>query len=719
MSFELLVEVRCEELPPSMVRPALDGLRDGLVKLLDGIALGAVRTYATPRRLAVVITDVAEGKPVVRKLVTGPPADRAQVDGQWTPAAVGFAKGKGKEVSDIQIVDTPKGKVIGIEVEEGGEKSFTVLANGLAEVITKLPFHKSMEWGRGGLRFGRPLRSVAALFAGEVIPGRIGDVEFGRSTEAHRLAKDNHFTFSNAEQWLSGLRERWVEPDLDVRMARIRAILDDAARTYGAERIEDAALEEQVLHLVEWPTPMIGSFEEDLLNLPPRLLVESMKVHQRYFPVFVAGKLTNRFVVVSNNPEGDTELISTGYARVLRARFFDARFFLAEDRKKKLEEFGAGLDRMRWIKGLGTMADKQARVATLANELAVEVGAVPATVQRAGSLCKADLLTQMVGEFPELQGHMGRLYAAGQGDSEEVAVAIEEHYLPRFAGDAVAQTPAGVALALADRLDTLVGCFGIGLIPKGGDPQGLRRAAVGLVNTLVQRGLAVDLRELFSKATKRFHAEVGDRPLFEAWKKERGTAAVPKDAETLVESLVEFTLARWKGQAVGEGVPADYADAVLESLQPVLDPNGEDSGLRRQETRPLALERKLAALRELASSGDFDVFAALLKRAANISKGTAVEGLNAQEGQGGSQEQALGAAIRSALQVVVKGSHNHDYAAILGALSGLREPIAQMFDHVLVNDPNDPAGTQRRLVLLAYVTYMSTQVADFSRISTR
>ncbi len=710
MSSELFVEVRCEELPPSMVRPALDGLRDGLVKLLDGMPIGAVRVFATPRRLAVAIADVADGKPMVKRLITGPPADRAQVDGQWTPAATGFAKGKGKDVSDIQIVDSPKGKLIAIEVDEGGEKTFTLLANGLADVIAKILFHKSMEWGRGGVRFGRPLQGIAALFGGEVIPGKLGDVAFGRETEAHRLAKDKHFTFSSADEWLAGLRKRWVEPDLVARSATIRGMLDRAAESLGAERIEDAALEEQVLHLVECPTQMIGSFEADLLHLPPRLLVESMKVHQRYFPVFIAGKLTNKFVVISNNPEGDAELIASGYARVLRARFFDARFFLAEDKKKKLGEFAAGLDRMRWIKGLGTMADKQRRVAALAELLAPKVGADEGAVRTAGGLCKADLLTQMVGEFPELQGHIGKLYALGQGEPEAAASAIEEHYHPRFAGDAVPWTPEGAALGLADRLDTLVGCFGIGLVPKGGgDPQGLRRAAIGVVNTLIQRGLFTELRALFADAVKEFHQDAAGRPGFEAWNKERGTAPIPKDAEGLVESLVDFALARWRAQVTGEGVPADYADAIAESWE-------SEGG--RLERRPLAAQQKLTALRELAASADFDSFVALLKRVSNICKAAAAPPSGDLGGTTGA-EVPLEAAIEQVRSSVDGRIQARDYAGILKDLLTLREPIATFFDSVLVNDANDPIGTARRLNLLSRVASLSLWVADFSRISTR
>lgn len=698
---ELFIEIRTEELPPSMVQPALDGLRDGALKLLEGVAFGALRCFATPRRLAVAIADVAEARPRTEKIVTGPPVERAYADGQPTATAIGFAKGKGIEVEALQIVDTPKGKMIAAVVVEGGERTVARIAEGLDALVRGLPFHKSMEWSRGGLRFGRPITGISALFGGSVIEGTVAGFAVTATSVGHRFAPSTAFTFTSADEWLASLRQRWVEPDLAARRARIDEILAEVSAELGADPIVDRELADQVVHLVEWPTKMIATFEADLLHLPPRLLIESMKVHQRCFPIHIGGKLTNRFVVVSNNPGGDPEIVAAGFARVLRARFHDAKFFFAEDKKQRLDAFGESLVRMRWIKGLGTMAQKQARVAALGAALAPQVHADPTSTARAGALCKADLLTQMVGEFPELQGHMGRLYAAAQGETEAVSLAIEEHYLPRFAEDAIAATPAGVALALADRLDTLVGCFGVGMEPKGGgDPQGLRRAALGLVNTLAERQLGLDLRELFATAVQSFHSSVCSAPDgYQAWVKEQGTGATPKDADGLVQALVEFGLARLKAQAVSEGTSADLIDAVLIG----------------GESRPLVLLRKIAAIRTIARSADFLPIMHTFKRVLNISRDADTSGAGAlTEPAEIVLDRAFGAASGRVDVAVAAG----DYVEALEAMLALREPVAQFFDAVLVDAP-DPAVRAARMGLLRRISATFLQVADFSRISTR
>ncbi len=705
---QLLVEIRTEELPPSMVRPALEGLSKGLLGLLEGVERGAVRTFATPRRLAVVIDGVAAHRPRVQKVVTGPPADRAFVDGKPTPMAVGFAKGKGLDVSAITIVDSPKGKVIAVTIEEGGESTAATLRSGLEAVIRAVPFHKSMEWSNRGLRFGRPIQGLAGVFDGAALGGGFAGFTVTNSTVGHRRAALGSFHFTDAEEWLAGLRERWVEPDLDLRKARIQAILDEAAAELGAERIVDEDLVEQVTHLVEWPTKMVCSFEAELLALPPRLLVESMKVHQRVFAAVVEGRLTNRFVVISNNPKADVALVSAGNARVLRARFHDAKFFFAEDKKKPLEAHGEGLVRMRWIKGLGTMAQKQERIRAIGMDVAPHVGADSAVVSAAGAFVKCDLLTQMVGEFPELQGHMGRLYAASQGESEAVALAIEEHYLPRFGGDRVATSPAGVALALGDRLDTLVGCFGIGMVPKGGgDPQGLRRAAIGVVNTLLERDLALDLRVLYGHAVRAFHRAVLAAPEgYQGWVKERGTGPLPKDAEGLVEALVEFTLARFEAQCVEDGIPSDYVQAVL-----AVEIRHEGKVV----TSPLLLDQRVRALRELSRTPDFPPMVQLFKRVANIcSKHPAYPGSSAVE----PAEEAVEATLTSVEASVSSALARSDFGAVFGELLRLREPIAAFFDALMVEDP-DPTVLQRRVGLLQRVWGVLSVVADFRKITSR
>lgn len=698
---DLLIEVRCEELPPSMVQPALDGLKAGLLNALDGIPKGEVRIFATPRRIAVAIADVADARPAVEKLVTGPPADRAFVDGQPTQAAVGFAKGKGLGVEAIEIVDGPKGRVIAVRVKEGGDPTRALLEKSLDGIVRGLPFGKSMEWGRGGVRWGRPIQGVAALFGGEPLAGIAAGEPITDRTEGHRFAPDTAFHFRSVDAWLTGLRKRWVEPDLAVREATIRGQLAQIAAAEGADPIVDDDLLGQIVHLVEAPNAVVCTFEAELLHLPPRLLVQSMKVHQRYFPIFRAGALTNRFVAVANNPVGDPAVMSAGFARVLRARFHDAKFFFAEDQKKPLAAHGERLSGMRWIKGLGSMGQKQARLAHLAGRLVSEgfVAANVADVVRAGELAKCDLVTAMVGEFPELQGHMGRLYAKAQGAPDAVALAIEEHYQPRFADDAVASSPAGVAVAVADRLDTLVGCFGVGLAPKGNDPLGLRRAALGLVRTLIDNGSTADLRALFGLALRSFHDAVRAAPEgYQAWTKERGTAELPQDVEGQVEALVEFALARFKAQAVAEGATADLVDAV------------QYGG----EARPLVIARKLAALRGIAGTPEFAPMMETFKRVLNISRDA--------EGREGPltepSEIALAEAIARVEGGVREAAERMQFADALDAMLSLREPVAQFFVHVMVM-AEDPVVRGARVALLKRIGATFLHVADFSRISTR
>jgi len=698
-----MVELRCEELPVSMVAPALAALEAGLLGLLRGVEHGASRTYATPRRLAVTVAEVAEGRPIVEREITGPPADRAFQDGVPTRAAEGFARGKGVDVSALRIVDGPRGKVVAVTVKEGGERTADLLAAGLEGVVLGLPFAKSMEWGEGGVRFGRPLHQVSAVYDGHVVEGEVAGLPVGNTTVGHRFAPRGAFAFHDSDQWLAGLRERRVEPDVDIRRERIRTLLREAAERLEADPIDEPDLLEEVTHLVEWPVLVLGAFDEDLLVLPPRLLVQAMETHQRYFPVHRNGQLTNRFVVISNNPWGDGAVVAEGNARVLRARFHDARFFFTEDKKLRLEEHGRELERMHWIRGLGTMADKQLRVATLSRALSSLVGADSGAAGRAGLLCKSDLTTQMVGEFPELQGHMGRLYALGQGESEAVAIAIEEHYQPRFSGDDPPATAAGAAVALADRLDTLVGCFGVGMVPSGsGDPQGLRRAASGVLAILERHRIRTDLRELFRAALLGFHAfacEADGR--FDRWAEAHGKWASPGGEDALLHDLVDFTLTRFKAAAVANGATPDLVDAVVEVTEP----------------DPMVLGEKVDALRALARSDQFEAILQTFKRVLNISRDADADPPSRGTLQDPA-ERALAEALDALRTRIAEATAALDFEGALRHMLELREPVATFFEAVLVEDP-DPEVKARRMGLLVEAASVFRTMADFSRISTR
>lgn len=702
-SRELFVEILCEELPASMVEPALGALAEGLVGLLEGIEHGAVRTFATPRRLAVAIADVADARPQQVRLVTGPPAERAfDADGTPTRAAVGFARGKGVEPSALKVVEGPRGRVVAVEVTEGGEATRTLVAEQLHGVVSALPFRKTMEWGTGGVRWGRPVHAVNAIYDGVRLQGRAMALPITHTTEGHRLADDRRFSFCDAASWLRGLRDRAVEPDVALRRARIEALLAEATAQLGCDPIQDEALLEEVLYLVEAPTLVIGAFDPELLALPPRLLVQTMKQNQRYFPVFRGGVLDEHFVIISNNPWGDTEAIAAGNAAVIHARFDDARFFFAEDRKRSLEAHGEALAKMRWIRGLGTMADKQARIAVLARALAQRVGADPDHTQRAGQLSKSDLVTQMVGEFPSLQGHMGRLYAAAAGEPEAVALAIEEAWAPQHAHDAVASSPEGIALALADRLDTLVGCFGIGLVPKGGDPQGLRRAAQGVLRTLIEHGIRLDLRDLVQESVAAFHTAAAAQPDgYSAWIEAQGGGGVASGAAAVSDALVAFFLARFRA-LVADDVTADIVDAVVAATEP----------------DPVVMKHKVDALAALAGHGEFAEIMITFKRVLNITRGLEFPAPSAQE-LTHDAERALLAATEAVEGEIAEAAQRLDYAHALDRVLTLRLPVADLFDAVLVDDPDHPVERAARMGLLLRVSRSFLAVADFSRISTR
>jgi glycyl-tRNA synthetase beta chain len=680
---DLIVEVLCEELPVSYIQPALDGLAKGLEGLLTGIPHGEIRLFSTPRRLAVVIEDVAERRPSEEKLLTGPAMSIAKPDGAWSKAAHGFARGKGLTVEDLEVVDGGRGPVVAARVQTGGELSCDLVRAGLEGAILGVPFAKSMRWGASSFSWARPIHGVVAVLGGQRIEAVVAGIETTDAVVGHRASDLPPAVVSDAATYLSVLEDRWVMADRARRRLTIAEGLAHKASELGVEVGGDDALLDEVTDLVEWPLFVASHFEESLLDLPPRLLEESMRVHQRNFPTLLNGALTAHVLVVSNNPTGDEATIAAGNARVLGARFHDARFFYAEDRKRDFEALGESLERMRWVRGLGTMADKQARVSRLAERVAPLFEADPSAARRAGSLSKLDLVTGMVGEFPKLQGHMGRLYAEHSGESAEVARAIEEHYLPRYAGDDLPETPVGKAVALADRLDTLSGCFGIGLVPKGSaDPQGLRRAANGVLALLLSQKQASSLSHLFTEALSGFEEGIS-RPV-----------------EEVVAHLGEFTQGRLKATLQAAGHRTDLADAVLSA--------GDDD--------PVQARARVEALGRLSAAGGFGDLMMTFKRVLNISK----------EHQDSEYEVALfEEAEESVLHEGVCAAEvsmnaclaELDIDGALAAMGELKPTVDAYFDKVLVM-ADEPELRSARLGLLCRTSRLFLTVADFRRIST-
>lgn len=679
---QLFVEIGCEELPFRWGTLAREHLAVAFGRLLEGIPHGGVRTWATPRRVAVAVDDVALARPLVERLVTGPAADRAFQAGKPTPAAEGFARGRGVSTDQLEIVDGPKGRVVAVRLQEGGEPTVQALAQGLEAAILGVPFPKVMRWGAGPATWARPIHYVCAVLGGAPIPTTVGGLPVGTTSTGHRRYADA-FPVTSAEGWLEDLVSHRVMADPVARRSLIEAGLRQAAQEAGVQAEIAPELLDEVTDLVEWPVVVAGRLPAHLMHLPPRLLVESMRVHQRVFPTRDAdGRLAPVFLTVSNNPDGDAAVISAGNTRVLEARFQDARFFYDDDRAVRLDAHGTKLGRMQWVRGLGTMAEKASRIQVLTEGLAALLGADPGKVWRAAELAKADLTSRMVGEFPELQGHVGRLYAAHQGEDPEVCLAIEEHYLPRFAGDALPTTPTGRVLALADRLDTLAGCFAIGLVPKGNaDPQGLRRAANAVVTLLRQADLPESLAQLFDPALVAFEG-AAKRPL----------AEVRTD-------LVEFVLVRLRAQLLADGVATELVDAVLAA--------GGDDVVR--------LVHRTEALRDLATGADFGPLRVAFRRVMGLTRDHASSAYD-PDALAEPAERDLHAVLAAIRADVETSIEDLDYRAALRLLVGLKAPVDLLFDKVLVMDP-DLDVRRNRLGLLRSVADLFRAIADFTRLS--
>jgi glycyl-tRNA synthetase beta chain len=660
----LFVEVRSEELPARFTALAAEELEKRLCAAIAGLYTGKTERWATPRRIAVAVHDVIDATPEEEQLMFGPPEAAAFKDGKPTKAGEGFARSKGKDPGELQIVDGPKGRVVALRVRVGGEKTAARIAARLEEIVLGIQFPKSMRWGDGKYKWARPIHGVIALLGTELIPVSVAGIASGNTTVGNRRSPDP-FAVRSAESWLAGCREHHVEPDLDARRAEIWKQCLSVAAAKGIEVREVPELLDEVTNLVEWPTVIAGTFAAELLDLPPRLLEESMRVHTRTFPTYANGALTNRFLVVHNNPFGDPATIADGNARVMTSRFYDAQFFYAEDKKKRLDEHAAGLTGMQWIRGAGTMADKATRITERARHTATALGADTQAAARAASLAKADLLTKMVREFPELQGHVGRLLAA-RDENATVALAIEEHYLPRFAGDALPTTREGMAVGLADRIDTLVRCFELGLAPKGSaDPLGLRRAANGLVALVLAARLQMSLPALLG--------------------------ATPP-------GLVEFALARFRAQLL-ERWPTEVVDAVLGT--------GDDD--------LVALAARVEALGSVARGPEWSPLKTTFKRVMGLTKDHTSTEYSTQLFEHDA-ERALDTAFTSVRDRVRKACEQVRFDTALGELSSLKPQVDTLFDAVLVM-AEDPQVRANRLGLLRAIADEFRRIADLTKLS--
>ena len=500
MPQELLFEIGTEEIPAGYIQPAITSMTKMMTGQLAELDLshGEIKTAATPRRLTISVSDLAAGQEDSRQEVMGPPKAAAfDSDNKPTKAAEGFARSKGASLDDIQIAETAKGEYLMVVVEKKGEKTEELLPEVLTSIIQRLPFPKSMRWGSGKASFARPIQWIVARYGDQVIPVQINDVKSGTTTRGHRFMSPDDRKVDSFDSYLETLRQAHVIAAMDERRTAVVEEITKAAKEAGGKIKKDDELIDTVTNLVEKPHAVCGSFNEKFLDLPDEALITSMREHQKYF-AFIddQGKLLPNFIAVNNTSTKDHKLAVEGHQRVLRARLEDGLFFFNEDKNRKLEDHVANLSGVVFQAGLGTMREKTERATKLAEWLAGKVAPKDKeTAKRAAHLAKADLLTEMVNEFPSLQGTMGQAYAKMDKESPEVAQAIAEHYMPVRAGSSLPESDPGAIVSLADRIDSIAGCFGIGKKPTGStDPYGLRRLALGLLHIIEDRGYSVSAR---------------------------------------------------------------------------------------------------------------------------------------------------------------------------------------------------------------------------------
>ncbi|MFB3817695.1 MAG: glycine--tRNA ligase subunit beta [Candidatus Methylomirabilales bacterium] len=686
MGKELLFEIGTEEIPSAYLPAALAELSAQAARLLEEQRLrpAEVKTLGTPRRMLLFVDGLPDRQADARREVVGPPKAAAfDAEGKPTRAAEGFARAQGVPVEKLAVRALERGEYVVAVQESRGAPTAEVLAALLPRLLGALSFPKFMRWGEGGLRFVRPIRWLLATYGGRVLPVAVDGLAAEGKTYGHRFLAPRGVRVRSFAEYQAALEERFVIVDPARRREMVRRLAAEAAATVKGEAVLDPALVEAVADLVEFPVALCGGFKPEYLELPREVIITPMQKHQRYFPVQdAAGNLLPHFVVISNMKAKDPDVIRRGNERVLRARLNDAEFFYREDRKKRLAERVPDLAHVVFQERLGTVQDKTGRLGRLAPWLAERLDpAAREAAARAAYLAKADLTTAMVKEFTELQGVMGREYARISGEPPAVCQAIEEHYWPRFAGDRLPATPAGIAVALADRLDSIVGCFGVGLIPTGSeDPYGLRRAAQGVVQILLQHDARLSLPAAVREAQAAYGAAEG--PAAEAARRE----------------VLDFLRARTQALLVERGLPPEVVEAVLSA-------GSDDVGDARRRAEALAVMRREA---------DFGELSVAFRRVVGIiPKGfdRPVELPRLVEGA----ERALFAQATELKDEVARLIAAREYLGALRRIAALKPVVDMFFEEVLVIGP-DEALTQNRFALLKTVADLFARIADFTRI---
>ena len=685
MSKELFLEIGTEEIPAGFLPKAMADMAVLITKEFDQarISFGEVKTLATPRRLALVVSGVSEQQPDAELTALGPAKNIAfGPDGAPTRAAEGFARGQGVEVASLQVVATEKGEYVAAVKKETGRPTADLLPAILARLIGSIPFKKSMRWGDLDVRFARPIHWIVALFDGSVVPFSFGNIDSGSVSRGHRFMADTTFPVRDFAHYQEECERHFVIPDPEKRKEIIRREVGRMALAAGGSVLPDEGLLDEVTFLGEYPSAVHGSFSPDFLVVPREVLITSMRSHQRYFSLVDAtGKLLPGFITINNTLSPDPSVVVRGNERVLRARLSDARFFFDEDRKVPLSQRVEALKTVVYQQKLGTSYEKMERFRTLAEGLAEHlVPSVTAQVSRAAWLCKADLVTGMVGEFPEVQGIMGREYALLEGETPEVAAAIAEHYLPTQAGGELPASDIGALVSIADKLDTICGCFGVGLIPTGAaDPYALRRAALGIIAIILNRRYVLSLGTLIDSSLELLAAKL-TRPRVE-----------------VAAEVREFFRARFINLMAGE-FPTDTVEAAAAAGSYDL----------------VDFRARIAALAEFKTHPDFEALAVAFKRAGNIVR----EGVSAPIDPALFADPAEGhlfEAFRDVRVAVESRIAAKEYLDALTEIATLRGPVDTFFEKVMVMADDERVRTNR-LALLTGITRLVGGIADFGRL---
>jgi glycyl-tRNA synthetase beta chain len=692
---DFLVEIGAEEMPPRSLVALGEAFRDGLVDGLGaaGLSHGAVQAYFTPRRLAVYVQKLLDRQPEQRIERRGPPVSAAfDAAGKPTRAATAFAESCGVAVESLTRIQDNKGEFLFCRTTRAGEPAAKLLPGVVQAALDRLPIARRMRWGEGSAEFVRPVHWVVMLHGDAVVPGEILGIGTGRTTQGHRFHAKKPIALRSPGGYLAALEKGHVRADFGARRERIRAGVVAAAEADGGSAVIDPEVLDEVAALTEWPVPLAGGFEPRFLELPPEVLIATLQDHQRYFPVRATdGRLMPRFIAVANLESRDPAQVRSGNERVVRPRLADAAFFYAADRKATLDSRRAALASVTFQAQLGTLADKGARVTALATQIARVAGFDAAATQRAAALAKCDLLTAMVGEFPELQGVMGGYYAGNDGEPAEVATAITEQYLPRFAGDTLPTSGAGIALAVGDKLDTLVGIFAIGQKPTGTkDPYGLRRAALGVLRILIETAIALDLRELIRSGLDSVAVDItrlGGKP----------------PADGLADEIYDYMMERLRAWYLEDGsrLTTEMFDAVLDT----------------RPASPLDFDHRLRALAGFLALPDAAGLTAANKRISNILRKAGEQpsprvdpGLLADP-----HERRLATDVEALRQDVERLVTARRYSDALTRLAGLRPSVDAFFDQVLVM-ADDVRVRANRLALLAALQRLFLHVANLSRL---